>query len=183
MGSGATWQRAALFVCSDERTRWSIVQSFGVSRSCGLLAPVATSVAGLPLFVVWTRQKAPTARARHLSFPLPAWLTGHNFRTAQFNEGVKLARRTGTAFRCLIYMNNRIPGSKPWQPLAERQLWKMGHAYIRITALGKSLVRYETIKRRGSSPRGASTHMSAIETLESYLKTNDAHLVKSGSFG
>jgi hypothetical protein len=59
----------------------------------------------------------------------------------------------------------------------------MSHAYIQIVALGKSLVQYEIINRWGPNPRGTTTHMSEMKTLEGYLKTNDAHLLKSGSPG
>ena len=59
--------------------------------------------------------------------------------------------------------------------LANGQLWKTDNAYIQIVELGKRLIDYRMMRQLGQSRR---TQTSSIETMENYLKTNEARLVK-----
>ena len=65
---------------------------------------------------------------------------------------------------------------KPCPALAKGQLWKMDHTHIQIVELGKMLVHYKMLRDLGQMRR---TQMSRIESMEDYLKTNEAQLVKS----
>ena len=62
--------------------------------------------------------------------------------------------------------------------LASGQLWKTENAYIQIVDLGKRLIDYRMMRQLGQSRR---TQTSSIETMENYLKTNEARLVKGNS--
>ena len=62
--------------------------------------------------------------------------------------------------------------------LANGQLWKTENAYIQIVELGKRLIDYRMMRQLGQSRR---TQTSTIETMENYLKTNEARLVKGNS--
>src|SRR6266571_1618318 len=65
---------------------------------------------------------------------------------------------------------------KPSPALAKGQLWKMDHTHIQIVDLGKMLVHYKMLRDLGQMRR---TQMSRIESMEDYLKTNEAQLVKA----
>jgi hypothetical protein len=62
------------------------------------------------------------------------------------------------------------------QPLAKGQLWKTESSYVQIVELGKRLIHYKMPKELGQ--RAVKTHTVGIETLENYLTTNEARLVK-----
>jgi hypothetical protein len=62
------------------------------------------------------------------------------------------------------------------QPLAKGQLWKTDSSYVQIVELGKRLIHYKMPKELGQ--RAVKTHTVGIETLQSYLTTNEARLVK-----
>jgi len=64
-------------------------------------------------------------------------------------------------------------------PLAKGQLWKTDSAYVQIVELGKRLIHYKMPRQLGQ--RAVKTHTVGIETLESYLKDNQAQLVESAS--
>ncbi|HEV2395282.1 MAG TPA: hypothetical protein VG146_23280 [Verrucomicrobiae bacterium] len=64
----------------------------------------------------------------------------------------------------------------PSRALAKGQLWQVNNAYILIVQLGKTLIQYKMLKQQGQ--RAVRTHMTGIATLQSYLKTNAARLVK-----
>ena len=59
--------------------------------------------------------------------------------------------------------------------MANGQVWKTENAYIQIVELGKRLIDYRMMRQLGQSRR---TQTSSIETMENYLKTNEARLVK-----
>ena len=61
-------------------------------------------------------------------------------------------------------------------PLAKGQLWRTEDAYVQIVELGKRLIHYKMPRELGQ--RAVRTHTVGIETLESYLKTHRARLVK-----
>jgi hypothetical protein len=66
--------------------------------------------------------------------------------------------------------------SKP--ALANGQLWKTDNAYIQIVELGKRLIDYRMMRELGQARR---IQTSSIETMEKYLKHNEARLVKGNS--
>lgn len=59
--------------------------------------------------------------------------------------------------------------------LAKGQLWKMKDVHIQITELGKLLVHYKMLRDLGQMRR---TQMSRIDSMEQYLKTHGARIVK-----
>jgi len=71
-----------------------------------------------------------------------------------------------------VTKNGAAPG------LAKGQLWKLNHAYIQIVELGKRLIHYRMVRHLGQMRR---TQTSGIDTMEDYLKTHEARLVKGAS--
>jgi hypothetical protein len=61
--------------------------------------------------------------------------------------------------------------------LSKGQLWKTDRAYIHIVELGKTLLHYRMT--RSLKQKGVITQMSAIATMVDYLKSNQAHLVRT----
>ena len=72
----------------------------------------------------------------------------------------------------------KVNKKKSLPALANGQLWKTENAYIQIVELGKRLIDYRMMRQLGQSRR---TQTSTIETMENYLKTNEARLVKGNS--
>ncbi len=66
--------------------------------------------------------------------------------------------------------------SKTALPLAKDQLWKVNGEYLHIVDLGKTLIHYKM--SAGLKQRGVPVKMTAIDTVQKYLKTNRAVLVK-----
>jgi hypothetical protein len=64
---------------------------------------------------------------------------------------------------------------KPLPPLAKGQLWKTDSKYIHIVELGKTLLDYKMTKELGQIGR---TQTTAMDTMEKYLKTHNAVLVR-----
>jgi len=62
------------------------------------------------------------------------------------------------------------------RPLAKGQLWQTDNSYVQIVELGKRLIHYKMPRELGQ--RAVRTHTVGIATLESYLKTKAARLVK-----
>jgi len=62
--------------------------------------------------------------------------------------------------------------------LANGQLWKTDTAYIQIVELGKRLLDYRMMRELGQARR---IQTSSIETMEKYLQTHEAQLVKGNS--
>ena len=81
-------------------------------------------------------------------------------------------------FRRLISVKMKANRKKALPALANGQLWKTDTAYIQIVELGKRLIDYRMMRELGQSRR---TQTSSIETMENYLKTNEARLVKGNS--
>jgi hypothetical protein len=72
--------------------------------------------------------------------------------------------------------------NKPKEPsrgLASGQVWKTEELRIHILTFGKRLVHYTMDKSR--TPRGMKPRITAISTLEGYLKEKKARLVKRGA--
>jgi hypothetical protein len=72
----------------------------------------------------------------------------------------------------------KVNSKKALPALARGQLGKTENAYIQIVDLGKRLIDYRMMRQLGQSRR---TQTSTIETMEHYLKTNEARLMK-GNF-
>jgi hypothetical protein len=72
----------------------------------------------------------------------------------------------------------KVNSKKALPALARGQLWKTENAYIQIVDLGKRLIDYRMMRQLGQSRR---TQTSTIETMEHYLKTNEACLMKGNS--
>ncbi len=64
---------------------------------------------------------------------------------------------------------------KPTLALAKDQLWKVKNEYLQIVDLGKTLIHYKI--SAGLKQRGVPVRMTAIDTVQKYLKTNHAVLV------
>ena len=75
-------------------------------------------------------------------------------------------------------MKTKANRKKALPALANGQLWKTENAYIQIVELGKRLIDYRMMRQLGQSRR---TQTSSIETMENYLKTNEAQLMKGNS--
>ena len=75
-------------------------------------------------------------------------------------------------------MKIRANRKKSLPALANGQLWKTDDAYIQIVELGKRLIDYRMMRQLGQSRR---TQTSTIETMENYLRQNEARLVKGNS--
>ncbi len=59
-------------------------------------------------------------------------------------------------------------------PLAKGQIWKTNDFLVQIVELGKVLVHYKLLKELGQMRR---VQMSRIESMEEYLRTNEARLL------
>jgi hypothetical protein len=81
-------------------------------------------------------------------------------------------------FERLIGVKIKANSKKALPALANGQVWKTENAYIQIVELGKRLIDYRMMRQLGQSRR---TQTSSIETMENYLKTNEARLVKGNS--
>ena len=79
------------------------------------------------------------------------------------------------AFERLIEVKIKANSKKALPALANGQVWKTENAYIQIVELGKRLIDYRMMRQLGQSRR---TQTSSIETMENYMKTNEARLVK-----
>lgn len=75
-------------------------------------------------------------------------------------------------------MKIKANAKKALPALARGQLWKTENAYIQIVDLGKRLIDYRMMRQLGQSRR---TQTSTIETMEKYLKSNEARLMKGNS--
>ena len=75
-------------------------------------------------------------------------------------------------------MKIRANSKKSRPVLANGQLWKTENAYIQIVELGKRLIDYRMMRELGQTRR---IQTSSIETMEKYLQTNEARLVKGNS--
>jgi len=72
-------------------------------------------------------------------------------------------------------LNMKTNGKKSIPALAKGQLWRTEQAHIQIVDLGKTLVHYKMLRDVRQMRR---TQMSRIDTMEGYLKTNQAQLVE-----
>ena len=63
---------------------------------------------------------------------------------------------------------------KPLPPFENGQLWKTDTGYIQIWHIGKRPIDYKMMKQLGQ--KAVKTHTTAIETLNEYLKRQEAVL-------
>jgi len=75
-------------------------------------------------------------------------------------------------------VKRKANGKNALLPLARGQRWKTKDAYIEIVELGKRLIHYRMVRQVGQMRR---TQTSGIDAMESYLKANEAELVKGPS--
>ena len=75
-------------------------------------------------------------------------------------------------------MKRKANANSALLPLARGQRWKTKDAYIEIVELGKRLIHYRMVRQLGQMRR---TQTSGIDAMESYLKANEAELVKGPS--
>ena len=59
--------------------------------------------------------------------------------------------------------------------LEKGQIWKTGETYVQITDAGKRLVHYAMATRLRQ--RGLRPQIASIETVQAYLKSNQAELL------
>jgi hypothetical protein len=62
--------------------------------------------------------------------------------------------------------------------LAKGQVWRTKDRHIRIVELGKMLVHYKMLRDLRQMRR---TQMSRIDSMQDYLKTNEAQLVEKSA--
>jgi hypothetical protein len=77
-----------------------------------------------------------------------------------------------------MQMKMNANGKKPAPVLAKGQRWKTKDAYIEIVELGKKLIGYKLTREPGQMRR---TQTTTFKTMEDYLQTNEAQLVKGHS--
>jgi hypothetical protein len=65
--------------------------------------------------------------------------------------------------------------------LTKGQVWRTAEAYLQIMDRGKRLISYKMMKERGK--KAVMTQMSAIATVEEYLKANKAELIDTDFTG
>ena len=75
-------------------------------------------------------------------------------------------------------MSRKTSDKRGLTPLASGQRWKTKDAYIEIVELGKRLIHYRMVRHLGQMRR---TQTSGIDTMEDYLKTHEARLIKGAS--
>ena len=74
-----------------------------------------------------------------------------------------------------------MSGNKPHPQLAKGQIWKTGRTYLHIVERGKRLIQYTVTRDAGQ--RAVRTHLSGIGEVETYLKVNQAKLLKGAARG
>jgi hypothetical protein len=72
----------------------------------------------------------------------------------------------------------KATGKKFTPALAKGQRWKTKDAYIEIVELGKTLIDYKLLRELGQMRKIQTT---TFETMEHYLKTKEARLMKGNS--
>jgi hypothetical protein len=77
-----------------------------------------------------------------------------------------------------MHTKSKVTGKKFSPVLAKGQRWKTKDAYIEIVHLGKTLLDYRLLRELGQTRR---TQTTTFKSMEDYLKTNEARLVKGNS--
>jgi hypothetical protein len=77
-----------------------------------------------------------------------------------------------------MHTKAKATGKKFTPALAKGQRWKTKDAYIEIVELGKTLIDYKLLRKLGQMRK---TQTTTFETMEHYLKTKDARLMRGNS--
>lgn len=82
--------------------------------------------------------------------------------------------------RTVIANNSRKPAAgkskaPPPAPLLKGQIWKVKETYVQIVDAGKTLIHYTMSPK--PRQRGLRVHMATRETVQDFLKSNEAKLV------
>jgi len=72
----------------------------------------------------------------------------------------------------------KVTGKMFSPALARGQRWKTKDVYIEIVQLGKTLIDYKLLRELGQRRR---TQTTTFKSMEDYLKTNEARLMKGPS--
>ena len=65
-------------------------------------------------------------------------------------------------------------------PLVKGQVWKVNDGYVQIVEIGKRLIHYKMFK--GQQSRAVPVKMTSLNTVQDYLKSNRAALVKGRKY-
>ena len=77
-----------------------------------------------------------------------------------------------------MQLKMKTKGKKSSPALAKGQLWSTAKGHVRIVDLGKMLVHYKLLRDLRQMRR---TQMSRIDSMEVFLKTNQAQLVEDAT--
>jgi hypothetical protein len=77
-----------------------------------------------------------------------------------------------------MHTKAKATGKKFTPALAKGQRWKTKDAYIEIVELGKTLIDYKLLRELGQMRK---TQTTTFKTMEHYLKTKEARLMKDNS--
>jgi hypothetical protein len=77
-----------------------------------------------------------------------------------------------------MHTKAKATGKKFTPALAKGQRWKTKDAYIEIVELGKTLIDYKLLRELGQMRK---TQTTTFETMEHYLKTKEARLMRGNS--
>jgi hypothetical protein len=77
-----------------------------------------------------------------------------------------------------MHTKAKAAGKRFTPALAKGQRWKTKDAYIEIVELGKTLIDYKLLRELGQMRK---TQTTTFETMEHYLKTKEARLMKGNS--
>ena len=78
----------------------------------------------------------------------------------------------------MMHTKAKVKTRKLSRELAKGQRWKTKDAYIEIVQLGKTLIDYKLLRELGQRRR---TQTTTFKTMEDYLKTNEASLMRGPS--
>ena len=101
--------------------------------------------------------------------------------------GISLAVQSGIfpaqiewnlGFRRLILVKIKTNRQRFTPALAKGQLWRTKDSHVQIVDMGKRLIHYRLLKDLRQMRR---TQTTVLETLEEYLKSHGAELVKENS--
>jgi hypothetical protein len=67
------------------------------------------------------------------------------------------------------------PTPSPFEPLLKGQIWKAKETYVQIVDAGKTLIHYTMSPK--PRQRGLRVHMATRETVQDFLKSNQAKLL------
>lgn len=92
------------------------------------------------------------------------------FRTG-YNPGLNRFLVSASNIACMILKK------KCAVPLAKGQVWKVNDGCVQIVEIGKRLIHYKMFRERQN--RAVPVRITSIHTVQDYLKSNRAVLVKA----